>query len=783
MKKIITIIALNVIIINIFNISPIYAIIPEQERLSLIDIYNSNSGDNWNNNDGWLGEKGSECSWFGISCDDEQNHVVKLNLRNNKLTTVPPTIENLKDLTELDLSYNLLTNLSHEIENLNNLNYLFLNNNKLNSLSPEIGKLSNLKWLYLSSNNLTNLPEEISSLTNLYYLNLTANKLLSLPNNFSNLKNLRFCLLSYNALDLSDSKTIEFIDNLQNDWKETQTVPPKQLMITNETETSLLLTWAAINYTNNEGGYEVYYSKTDSHSYTRYCFKEDKSIEQIKITGLSSNTTYYFKVRSFTYPHTMSSISHFNNYNIVYSKFSNEISAKTISMIASSDVKLFSSYDSGISKNDQITNIREVKVIGSCENESKIEVFVDNMLTNLQNIIICTNNEFSANLILPEGINVITAIQIDPSNNLSKPSAPLTITVDTQVNNFEIEQTDFINENLCSWALDIENITLSGNREPGSTITINCLNASQIDIFYPDNSTWEAELTDMPTGQYTVVIHATDIAGNVASIEKTIYRLKPQEVIIESPDEMIADGTSILPLKFSFFSEGQHELCANKYVDITSSTGYIFENTKYVDSHHLFCDYQSGLELVKTNISVYYHNKMLGSKTIDMIAGPINRMVLIVDKTFQEIDMPGQFIKLQTQDGYGHPVPVHNDLNITLESTAKSKGEFSILQDYWNWQKGSATLLFASGKNEVLFKYKSSLPGIYTIKASEYPDVGLYDATLKIQIIDQPIATLQTPPLSITNTTDFQFYVQGDYVSAYQYQLNQNEWQHCQRQL
>jgi small GTP-binding protein len=62
--------------------------------------------------------------------------------------------------TELDLRDNRLTSLPPEIIKLTNLTYLDLRNNQLTSLPPEIIKLTNLTFLNLSYNQLTSLPPE-----------------------------------------------------------------------------------------------------------------------------------------------------------------------------------------------------------------------------------------------------------------------------------------------------------------------------------------------------------------------------------------------------------------------------------------------------------------------------------------------------------------------------------------------------------------------------------------------------------------------------------------------
>ncbi len=55
--------------------------IPAEERHALIDLYNSANGDNWTDNTNWLGDSGTECTWYGVTCDEGQNHVIQLNMR------------------------------------------------------------------------------------------------------------------------------------------------------------------------------------------------------------------------------------------------------------------------------------------------------------------------------------------------------------------------------------------------------------------------------------------------------------------------------------------------------------------------------------------------------------------------------------------------------------------------------------------------------------------------------------------------------------------------------
>ncbi len=109
------------------------------------------------------------------------SNLTELDLHNNQLSSLPPEICQLSNLNELDLSNNQLNSLPLEICQLSNLTTLYLYYNQLSSLSPEIGQLSNLTELYLSDNQLSSLPPEIGQLSNLTELSLGGNPELALP--------------------------------------------------------------------------------------------------------------------------------------------------------------------------------------------------------------------------------------------------------------------------------------------------------------------------------------------------------------------------------------------------------------------------------------------------------------------------------------------------------------------------------------------------------------------------------------------------------------------------
>jgi hypothetical protein len=195
---------------------------PAEEREALEALYNSTNGDGWVINYLWLGEAGTECMWYGVTCNEERS-VVELSLPGNGLSgPIPSQLGKLAGLRHLFLLDNQLTgSIPPELGLLTNLEQLLIGRNQLSGTIPaEIGGLQNLTLLSLARNQLTGtLPPELANLSKLRELYLHINDLSGpIPPALGSLEALVNISLEHNSLSGTIPPELGTLPNLTDLW-------------------------------------------------------------------------------------------------------------------------------------------------------------------------------------------------------------------------------------------------------------------------------------------------------------------------------------------------------------------------------------------------------------------------------------------------------------------------------------------------------------------------------------------------------------------------------------
>ena len=68
-----------------------YGQVTQIERDALIALYNSTVGANWTDNTGWMGEVGTECDWYGVTCSSGSAQEISMPA-NNLIGSIPGLI-------------------------------------------------------------------------------------------------------------------------------------------------------------------------------------------------------------------------------------------------------------------------------------------------------------------------------------------------------------------------------------------------------------------------------------------------------------------------------------------------------------------------------------------------------------------------------------------------------------------------------------------------------------------------------------------------------------------
>jgi len=156
---------------------PAAAAVPQTERDVLLALYTQTDGDHWTHNDAWTGPAGTECTWYGITCDESQSHVTRISLGQNVLTGALPSITRLTDLVYFDVSQNALSGPLPSFAGLRKLESFYISFNALSGELPALADLDALTTYVVNDNRFTGSIPSFAHVANLVAIDVSHNPL------------------------------------------------------------------------------------------------------------------------------------------------------------------------------------------------------------------------------------------------------------------------------------------------------------------------------------------------------------------------------------------------------------------------------------------------------------------------------------------------------------------------------------------------------------------------------------------------------------------------------
>lgn len=231
--------------------------------------------------------------------------LTNLELSGNQLSgPIPAALGELTQLRVLWLNDNRLQGtIPAALGNLSHVTHLSLHRNQLSgALPPQLGNLTNLEILRLAANRLSGpLPAELGKLVNLLELSVAANDLRgAIPPELAGLTRLITLDLANNGLTATDESLRAFLTSKAPTWAATQTLPPTSVQALPERSDAIALSWTPIAYGGDGGAYVVEVAAGAAGPYTPHGRTVDKRTPGYTVDGLAPNSTYFFRVRTYT---------------------------------------------------------------------------------------------------------------------------------------------------------------------------------------------------------------------------------------------------------------------------------------------------------------------------------------------------------------------------------------------------------------------------------------------------------------------------------------------------
>jgi len=205
--------AFAALVLLLAGFSPTHAVqaaISAAERQVLLNIYADTIGEGWADFPGWNGPPGSECSWYGVTCDASQNTIISIDLDNNLLRGSLPSISALSHLQYFNVGNDgshdphFLNSISGELPSLDGLHDLqvfIANNQNFTGVLPSLAGLTNLTRFEVPRSRLTGPIPALAGLEKLTYFDVGFNQLTGSIPALSELTNLTVFRVGENQLE------------------------------------------------------------------------------------------------------------------------------------------------------------------------------------------------------------------------------------------------------------------------------------------------------------------------------------------------------------------------------------------------------------------------------------------------------------------------------------------------------------------------------------------------------------------------------------------------------
>ncbi|XP_061553366.1 leucine-rich repeat-containing protein 57 [Phycodurus eques] len=162
-----------------------------------------------------------------------------VDLSDNKIESLPPSIGNYAQLRSLTLNSNRLSGLPAEIGKLKKVETLSLSANRIQQLPPTVDQLKALRTLILAGNRISEFPTGLGALRHLDLLDLSRNQIRSVPPEVSELQvieiNLNQNQISLLSADVSRCPRLKVL-RVEENCLDLAAIP---LSILNESQVSL----------------------------------------------------------------------------------------------------------------------------------------------------------------------------------------------------------------------------------------------------------------------------------------------------------------------------------------------------------------------------------------------------------------------------------------------------------------------------------------------------------------------------------------------------------------